>query len=98
MKANNLEERPMEASDHPADDFPHTHHVKAIGQNSDLLAAVRQAVALHVPELPETAFSCRASREGKYLAVTCTLEAQSREQLEAIYQALRNVDGVILCL
>ena len=67
----------METDTNPAKDFPHLHHVKAIGQHDDLLAAVRAAIAPHVPDLPDTAFSCRPSSQGNYQAVTVSIEAQA---------------------
>jgi putative lipoic acid-binding regulatory protein len=81
-----------------AEDFPHLHHVKAIGQHADLLAAVRAAIAEHAPELPESAFSLRPSNQGRYQAVTVSLEVRSEAHLLAIYSAVKSVDGVILCL
>jgi len=79
-------------------DFPHLHHVKVIGQNDDLLAAVRAAVAPHAPDLPESAFAVRPSRRGNYHAVTCSLLVESDAQLRAVYTAVSRIEGVILCL
>ncbi|MEW5792298.1 MAG: YbeD family protein [Pseudomonadota bacterium] len=79
--------------------FPDTYHIKAMGRNEgDLLARVRALVAAHAPDLPEGAFACRASRDGNYLSVTCTLMAESREQLDAIYRALSTDEAIILVL
>ena len=88
----------METEKNPAEDFPHLHHVKAIGQHTDLLAAVRAAIAPHAPDLPDTAFSCRPSSQGQYQAVTVSLEVSSHEHLLAIYTSVKEIDGVILCL
>ena len=88
----------METPRNPAADFPHLHHVKAIGQHPNLLAAVQKAIAPHAPDLPVTAFSCRPSNQGQYQAVTVSLEVDSHEHLLAIYTSVQEVDGVILCL
>lgn len=88
----------METEKNPAEDFPHLHHVKAIGQHADLLAAVRAAIAPHAPDLPDMAFSCRPSSQGQYQAVTVSLEVSSNEHLLAIYTSVKEIDGVILCL
>ncbi|CDQ10019.1 conserved protein of unknown function [Acidithiobacillus ferrivorans] len=88
----------METEKNPAADFPHLHHVKAIGQHADLLAAVRAAIAPHAPDLPDMAFSCRPSSQGQYQAVTVSLEINSHEHLLAVYSSVKGIDGVILCL
>ncbi len=81
-----------------ASEFPHRHHVKVIGQHSDLLTAVREAVASHAQALPENAFTLRPSSQGQYHSVTVSLEVHSEAQLLAIYTAVKAIDGVILCL
>jgi putative lipoic acid-binding regulatory protein len=88
----------MDSPTEAPEDFPHLHHVKAIGQHDDLLAAVRSAITPHAPGLSETAFCLRASAGGKYQAVTCSLEVQSAAQLQAIYSAVQEIEGVMLCL
>ncbi len=88
----------MKTETRQADDFPHLHHVKVIGQHADLLGAVREAVEPHAPDLPESAFALRTSSQGQYLSVTISLEIQNEAQLLNIYTAVKAVDGVILCL
>ncbi|WP_308387791.1 DUF493 domain-containing protein [Acidithiobacillus sp. AMEEHan] len=88
----------METLGERPDDFPHIHHVKAIGQHDDLLGAVRAAVAVHVPDISEQAFSVRASGGGKYTAVTCSVTVHDAEHLQAIYAAVQGIEGVMLCL
>ncbi len=85
------------AADEPAD-FPHLHHVKAIGRHEDLLGAVRAAIAPYAPDLPDTAFSVRDSREGQYTSVTCSVTVEDAGQLRAIYAAVGEIRGIILCL
>ncbi|MBU2754705.1 DUF493 domain-containing protein [Acidithiobacillus sp. CV18-2] len=88
----------METPGEGPDDFPHIHHVKAIGQHDDLLGAVQAAIAVHVPDIPQQAFSVRASGGGKYSAVTCSVTVTSATQLQAIYAAVQEIEGVMLCL
>ncbi len=88
----------MTSESHHAEDYPHLHHVKVIGQQADLLSAVRKAVEPHAPHLPDSAFAIRNSSQGQYCAVTISLEIQHEAQLLAIYTAVKAVDGVILCL
>ncbi len=84
-------------AEEPAD-FPHLHHVKAIGRHDDLLGAVRTAIAPHAPGLPDSAFAVRSSREGQYTSVTCSVTVGDIGQLRAIYAAVGEIQGVILCL
>ncbi|MEY2342984.1 DUF493 domain-containing protein [Acidithiobacillus sp. IBUN Pt1247-S3] len=88
----------MDAPSEAPEDFPHIHHVKAIGQHDDLLQAMREALVAHAPDLPLEAFSVRVSGGGKYSAVTCSLRVDSAEHLQAIYAAVQEIDGVMMCL
>jgi putative lipoic acid-binding regulatory protein len=40
----------------------------------------------------------RPSRQGKYLSVTCTVRATSREQLDALYLELCDHPDVVMVL
>ena len=55
-------------------------------------------VRRHVPDLPEDASHSRLSRGGKYLAVTVTFVAESREQLDALYRELSAHPRVVMLL
>ncbi|WP_248886374.1 DUF493 domain-containing protein [Acidithiobacillus acidisediminis] len=88
----------MDSPREAPEDFPHLHHVKAIGKHDDLLQAVRLAVVPHAPDLPTDAFQIRSSGGGKYTAVTCSVMVESAEHLQAIYAAVQEIDGVMLCL
>jgi hypothetical protein len=69
--------------------FPCDFPVKAMGLASDdMEAVVRELVRPHVGELPAAAVATRESRGGRYVAVTVTVRAESRAQLDAIYLAL----------
>ena len=47
--------------------------------------AVLEIMHRHVPDLAEGALKMRPSSKGNYTAITITIQAQSREQLDAIY-------------
>lgn len=67
--------------------FPCDFPVKAMGDSApDFADHVASIVRRHAPEFSETAVSSRSSSGGKYTAVTIMIQAQSRAQLEAIYQ------------
>ena len=55
-------------------------------------------VRRHVPDLPEDASRTRLSSGGKYLAVTVTFVAESREQLDALYRELSAHPRVVMLL
>lgn len=70
-------------------EYPMPYTVKAFGANDpDFPAKVRRIVELHTA-LTEHAVHTRASRNGRYISVSCAFEAQSREQLDALYADLQ---------
>jgi hypothetical protein len=70
-------------------EFPCRFPIKATGRNQgDFAALVVEIVRRHAPGLDEGLVTQRASSGGKWLAVTVTIEAESRAQLDAIYQDL----------
>ncbi len=80
-------------------EFPCTFPIKAMGKNADDFdARVVEIVRRHVPDLPKGAISARPSRDGNYLAVTITIQAQSRAQLDAIYRELTACEQVLMAL
>lgn len=80
-------------------EFPCSFPIKAMGRATpDLEAIVLGIVARHVPDLDPDAARVRASSGGKWLSVTVTIEAQSRAQLDAIYQDLTAHESVIWAL
>ena len=48
--------------------------------------------------MQKTAVITRSSRGGKWVSVTVTIQATSRAQLDAIYQALSDHDKVVMAL
>lgn len=66
-------------------DFP----LKIFGaQHPDYAQAVLDIVIQHAPDFDATGMEMRASKTAKYISLTCTIRANSREQLDAVYQAL----------
>ncbi len=66
-------------------DFP----IKVMGKTQAGFAqAILALVKRHAPDFDETTVGMRPSREGKYLSLTFTIRATSREQLDAIYTEL----------
>jgi putative lipoic acid-binding regulatory protein len=92
-------EDPMTDSDQSALQFPCTFPIKAMGLASETFdAEVLGIVRRHAPDVAEAAVTVRPSAAGKYLAVTVTIEARSRAQLDAIYQDLVACDLVLMAI
>jgi putative lipoic acid-binding regulatory protein len=83
----------------PVLQFPCDISIKAMGRaTADFDALVVEIVRRHVADLPEGAVRTRASTQGRYLAVTVTLRAQSRDQMDAIYRDLSAHERVLVAL
>ncbi len=66
-------------------DFP----VKIMGKaEKDFTQEILAIVKLHAPDFDETTMEVRTSTSGTYLSLTCTIQATSRLQLDALYQTL----------
>ncbi len=81
-----LQDRPMTES---LLEFPTTFPIKVMGKRADGFAqAIVDVVLRHAPDFDASTLEMRASREGNYLSVTATVNATSREQLDALYREL----------
>ncbi len=79
--------------------FPCEFSLKAMGLAADDFdALIVEIVSRHVEEIGEGAVRTRPSRGGKYLAVTVTFIANSKRQLDAIYQDLTDHERVLMSL
>ena len=79
-------------------EFPCQFPVKAMGAAGNLGDIVWDIVIKHVPDLQAQQLRTRPSKSGKYLSVTVTIEAQSKEHLDAIYYDLTACEHVIMAL
>jgi putative lipoic acid-binding regulatory protein len=79
--------------------FPCRFPIKVMGRNGDRFEfEVVRIMRRHVPDLAEGAIKSRASRQQNYASITITIEAQSREQLDAIYRDLSACEQVLMAL
>ena len=77
-------------------EFPCEFPIKAMGKATPQLeAAVLEIMRRHVPDLGEGAIRTRASGKGNYVAITVTITARSRQQLDAIYMDLTACEHVL---
>jgi hypothetical protein len=69
--------------------FPCAFPIKVMGVQSDTFEQEIVTLARnYAPDLADDAVHCRPSSKGNYLALTLTIQAQSREQIDNIYRAL----------
>jgi hypothetical protein len=79
--------------------FPCDFPIKVMGRaEPGFEALVADIVRRHAPDLGEAAVQVRASSGGRYVAVTLTIRAQSRAQLDAIYRDLTAHPQVLMSL
>lgn len=80
-------------------EFPCDFPIKAMGLSCDELEiAVIEIINRHVDDLPEGSLSMKPSKNGKYTAITITITAHSKDQLDAIYMDLTACDHVSIAL
>ncbi len=89
----------MTGTPEPLYNFPMPYSLKAVGlDDDDFQGLVMALVRKHVPDLAESAVSHRASQGGKYLSVTVRFVAESKGQIEAIFQELSGHERVLMVL
>ena len=70
-------------------EFPCQFPIKIMGKTQAGFAqSVIEVVQRHAPEFDPSTLEMRSSREGRYLSLTCTVSATSREQLDELYREL----------
>jgi len=85
-------------------EFPCRFPVKAMtrapdpASDADPVKQVVAAVENHTGRLDSDAVRVRDSAKGNYLAVTVVIQAESRDQLDAIYRELTAMDEVVMTL
>ncbi len=80
-------------------EFPCQFPVKAMGKtNIELDLLVLEIISRHVETISKDAVATRPSKDGNYLSVTVTIEASSKQQLDAIYQDLHDHPHVLMTL
>ncbi len=79
--------------------FPTLFPIKAMGRREDGFAqAVLEVILRHAPEFDAATIEMRPSKNGNFLSVTATINAQSRAQLDDIYRALTSHPLVLMAL
>ena len=79
--------------------FPTEFPIKVMGRHdSDLKALTREIIERHTGPLGDERVKVRTSGDRNFLALTYTITAQSRAQLDAIYQELTACKAVLMAL
>ena len=69
--------------------FPCSFPIKVMGKTEEGFAQAIVAIVLrHAPDYDAATVEMRPSSAGTYLSLTCTVNAVSREQLDALYREL----------
>lgn len=70
-------------------EFPCQFPIKAMGKSGgNLEITVVEIISRHAPESRKHSVKTKPSKDGNYLSITVTIEATSKQQLDAIYQDL----------
>jgi uncharacterized protein len=79
--------------------FPTEFPIKIMGRREgDFAQGVMEIVLRHAPDFDAKTLEMRPSSKGKYLGITVTIEAKSREQLDALYRDLCSHPAVVMVL
>jgi len=79
--------------------FPCEFPIKVMGPTQEGFAqAVLAVVRRHAPDFEASTMEMRASRAGRYVSITCTIHATSREQLDDLYRDLSSHPMVTMVL
>ncbi len=80
-------------------EFPCQFPIKAMGKaEDDFDILVVSIIRKHVADLSENAVKSRLSKEGKFVSITVTVNAESKQQLDNIYLELTGQEKVLWAL
>ncbi|MBY0579006.1 MAG: DUF493 domain-containing protein [Burkholderiales bacterium] len=81
-------------------EYPCEFPIKIMGKSeaSRFAQSVLEVVLHHAPDFDASSMEMRASREGKYISLTCTVTATSKTQLDALYVELCDHPDVVMVL
>jgi putative lipoic acid-binding regulatory protein len=79
--------------------FPLAYPIKVVGRRSEMTRAdIDAIVRKHAPDLTDAQISERESNQHHFLSITYTINAQSKEQVVALANALQAAKGVIMLI
>lgn len=79
--------------------FPCIFPIKVMGRREDGFAqTISEIVLRHASDFHPETIEMRSSSQGRYLSLTVTINARSREQLDALYSELSKHPMVVMVL
>jgi putative lipoic acid-binding regulatory protein len=79
--------------------YPCEFPIKIMGRTEPGFAqAIVELVTRHAPDLDARTVEMRTSKKHRYLSITCTIRATSREQLDELYRELCDHPAVVMVL
>jgi len=85
--------------EHSLIEYPSDFPIKVFGQTQQgFVQAVTEVILRHDSNFKPASIEMRNSKNARYVSLTCTVRATSREQLDAIYQALCDHPLVVMAL
>jgi len=86
-------------SEESALEFPCTFPIKMMGRDTpDFRALARKIVENHAGAVVDSAVQATVSRNGRFVSITVTITAMSRQQLDDIYRDASSHDDVLMAL
>ena len=85
--------------DPPLIEYPCEFPIKIMGHTrAGFAQAMLEVIGRHAPDFDGATMAMKSSKHGKYLSVTCVINATSRAQLDALYQELCDHPLVVMVL
>lgn len=85
--------------DPPLIEYPCEFPIKIMGHTRTGFAqAILEVINRHAPDFNGATMDMKSSKHGKYLSITCVINATSRVQLDALYQELCDHPMVVMVL
>ncbi len=80
-------------------EYPCEFPIKIMGNaRAGFAQSMLEVVSRHAADFDGATMAMKPSKHGKYLSITCTINATSREQLDALYQELCDHPMVVMVL
>ena len=80
-------------------EFPCDFPIKIMGRDTaEFHVIARALVEKHTGPLPDKSIRRSLSSKGRFVSITITVNAQSQEQLDAIYREVSGHDDVLVAL
>ena len=79
--------------------YPCSFPIKMMGRDTpEFRETARALVEKHTGPINETAINNALSRNGNFVSITITVDAQSQEQLDDIYRDVSSHDDILMAL